>query len=131
MVDSGCSDQAGCERFPALKKLLGPRPRDVWDDSWWGTVSAGPAAWLTPSWLSMLGFELSLPRCGGVWAAQCLNSLMTARGHCPALPGPRHIPGRKRWGWSCGAAAKNPLPCPWTKRDINGVLQNGMTAGQG
>lgn len=48
--------------------------------------SAGPAAWLTPSWLSMLGFELSLPRCGGVWATQCLNSLMTAPGHwpCPA-----------------------------------------------
>lgn len=51
--------------------------------SWWGTFSAGPAAWLTPSWLSMLGFELSLPRCGGVWAAQCLNSLMTMLGCCP------------------------------------------------
>lgn len=103
---------------------------------WWGTLGAVPAAWLTPSWLSMLGFELSLPRCGGVWAAQCLNSLMTFLGHCPCPARPRDVPGRKPWGWSCGAAAnlsrargQRGIASPW---DINGVLQKGgMTAGQG
>lgn len=77
---------------------------------------------LTPWWLSMLGFELSLPRGGGVWAAQCLNSLMTALGQCPCAPA-RH--------GNDGAAALGLLkapPCPCTKRvaspwDINGVWQ--------
>lgn len=89
MIATGCLGQAGSETLPAPETppgplLLEPPPRGVWGiHSWWGTFSAGPTAWLTPSWLSMLGFELSLPRCGGVWAAQCLNSLMTMLGCCP------------------------------------------------
>lgn len=66
-LSHGCLDQAGSEMLPAPKTpldpwMLEPPPGDIWGfSSWWGTFSAGPAAWLTPSWLSMLGFELSLP----------------------------------------------------------------------
>lgn len=133
----GVQTKLGARGFQLPKRCWNLLPEMFGDESWWGTVSAGPAARLTPSWLSMLGFELSLPRCGGVWAAQCLNSLMTARGHWSCPDRPRDVPGRKRWGWSCcGAAAKNlsrargqrGVASPW---DINGVLQNGMPAGQG
>lgn len=127
----GHLDQAGSGSLAAPKMSVGPSPlkpppREVWappprwgvGQSWRGRPRclADPVrGW--PCW------DLNCPctACGGVWGAQCLNSLMTALGRCPrptpARPRPPVTsPGRKRWGWRHGVAAKS-LPCPETKRD--------------
>lgn len=94
-------------KTPPGASLLEPLWRCLGIPSWRGT------AWLTPWWLSMLGFELSLPRGGGVWAAQCLNSLMTAPGHCPCPRPPQ--PRQETMGLELRGSCKA-LPCPCTKR---------------
>jgi len=104
-----------CCCFNLLQGTSGdPLPR-------WGT---GQCRWVRPRCPAdpIQGWPCPCTVCGGVWRAQCLNSLMTVLGRCPcpAPCGPRPpvtSPGRKRWGWRHGAAAKS-LPCLQTKRAL-------------